>query len=155
MRAALGIRLATHPVMTTQYNVAKKRARSSRHRRPKVRAIISTQDRRRLGSLIADDDCPLPPGAAQSLETKLEEAVYVEQSDPRIVVTMHTTVELVDVSTGESRVATLVYPDEAEFIDDSVSVLAPLGIALLGSAVGSVVQCGPSGARLKIVRIVN
>jgi regulator of nucleoside diphosphate kinase len=141
--------------MTSQYSVAKKRDRSRRLRRPKVRAIISTQERRRLGSLIADDDCPLPPRAAQLLETKLEEAVYVKQTDPRIVVTMHTTVELVDVSTGENRVATLVYPDEAEFINDSVSVLEPLGIALLGSAVGSVIQCGPSGARLKILRIVN
>ena len=34
-------------------------------------------------------------------------------------------------------------------------LLEPLGIALLGSAVGSVIQCGPSGARLKILRIVN
>jgi regulator of nucleoside diphosphate kinase len=100
----------------------------------------------------------MSPRAAQDLEAKLEEAVYVEQNGrSRFVVTMHTTVELVDLSTGESRTAMLVYPDESEFIADSISVLEPLGIALLGSAVGSVIQCedGLGGAQLKILRIVD
>jgi regulator of nucleoside diphosphate kinase len=119
-------------------------------------AVITTQDRRRLGSLIADNDAPLARHAAQKLEEKLDEAAYVEQNAP-LVVAMGDTVELADVSTGETRLATLVYPDEAEVFDGSISVVRPLGLELLGSAVGSVVQCGggPDATPMKILRIVD
>jgi regulator of nucleoside diphosphate kinase len=41
-----------------------------------------------------------------------------------------------DVDTGERRQAILVYPDEADLEHSPISVLAPIGMALLGLSVG-------------------
>jgi regulator of nucleoside diphosphate kinase len=142
--------------MKSQNSIAKKRIRLSGRNSSRAAAVITIQDRRRLGSLIADDDVPLARQAAQKLEEKLEEAAYIEQKEP-LIVAMHDKVELADVSTNESRVATLVFPGEADVIDHSISVAKPLGLALLGSAVGSVIQCGdgPGATNLKILRIIE
>jgi transcription elongation GreA/GreB family factor len=107
-----------------------------------MRPLITCEDRRSLGSLAADDERCLEPQAIGALDARLDDAVYVERDKiPATVVTMNSTVELVNLRTHECFLATLVYPDDAEFIDDSISVLDPLGIALLGSSVGSVLKC--------------
>jgi regulator of nucleoside diphosphate kinase len=57
---------------------------------------------------------------------------------------------------GESETYTLVYPDEADILAGRLSVLAPLGIALLGARVGQVVEFdAPAGARrLKVEKVL-
>jgi regulator of nucleoside diphosphate kinase len=122
------------------------------------RPIITYDDRRRLGSLATDEDLSPIPQAIGALDARLDDAVYVERDEiPASVVTMSSTVELVNLRTHERLPATLVYPDDAEFVDDSTSVLEPLGIALLGSSVGSVIQCreGRGIASFKVERIIH
>ncbi len=109
--------------------------------RPK-RPIITCDDRRRLGSLAADEELSLLPQAIGVLDARLEDAAYVERNEiPATVVTMNSTVKLVNSRTHDCFLVTLVYPDEGEFFDQSVSVLEPLGTALLGSSVGGVIKC--------------
>jgi regulator of nucleoside diphosphate kinase len=48
------------------------------------------------------------------------------------IVTMHSTVRVTDLDTGEGSEFTLVFPEESDRFPDAVSVLAPLGAAVLG-----------------------
>jgi regulator of nucleoside diphosphate kinase len=92
------------------------------------------------------------------LDARLDEAIYVERDElPATVVTMNSAVEPVDLRTHEWLLRTLVYPDEAEFVDDSVSVLEPLGMALLGWSAGNVIQwqAGRGTRRLLVERILH
>src|SRR5688500_15548048 len=75
---------------------------------------------------------------------------------PKGVVTMHSRVRIRDVQQDEVETYTLVYPDEADINEGKLSVLAPLGTALLGTRVGDVVEFdAPAGTRrLKVERIL-
>ena len=103
--------------------------------------MITNEDRRKLGSLVTDEQGHLEPQVG-ALDARLDDALYVERDKiPATVVTMNSTVELVNLRTKDCFLAMLVYPDEAEFFDDAISVLEPRGLALLGTSVGSVIQC--------------
>jgi len=75
---------------------------------------------------------------------------------PKGVVTMHSRVRVRDLKAQESDTYTLVYPDQADIDENKLSVLAPLGMALLGTRVGQIVKFdAPAGQRrLKIERIL-
>jgi len=63
-------------------------------------------------------------------------------------VTMNSTVEIRDLAFDETETYTLVYPEQANIHANRLSVLAPLGTAILGCRVGDVVRVKtPSGAR--------
>ena len=59
---------------------------------------------------------------------------------PPNVVTMHSTVRIRDAKAGTSEVFTLVYPEDAAPALGQLSVLTPVGTALLGTRVGDVVR---------------
>lgn len=64
------------------------------------------------------------------------------------VVTMNSTVKLRDLDNGELYEYQLVYPQDADAEDNKLSVLAPVGTALLGFRVGDSVQWQvPAGIR--------
>ena len=75
---------------------------------------------------------------------------------PRGVVTMHSRVRVRDLGDEETETYALVYPDEADINEGKLSVLAPLGTALLGTRVGDVVEFdAPAGTRcLKVERVL-
>ena len=75
---------------------------------------------------------------------------------PKGVVTMHSKVRVRDLGDDEIETYALVYPDEADIDEGKLSVLAPLGTALLGTRVGEVVEFdAPAGTRrLKIERVL-
>jgi regulator of nucleoside diphosphate kinase len=82
--------------------------------------------------------------------------VVPPDSVPKGVVTMRSKVRVRDLRNQESESYTLVYPDESDINRNKLSVLAPLGMALLGTRVGQVVKVdAPAGQRrLKIERIL-
>jgi regulator of nucleoside diphosphate kinase len=75
---------------------------------------------------------------------------------PNEVVTMHSKVRVRDLKTEDAETYTLVYPDGADISQGKLSVLAPLGTALLGVRVGQVVEfLAPGGARrLRVEKIL-
>lgn len=91
-------------------------------------------------------------GEASSLH-KLEEelARCDEVSSEEVasdVVTMNSRVLLSDMLTGNEIACTLVFPQDADASQHRVSVLAPLGTAILGYRVGDVIDWAmPSGVR--------
>ena len=82
------------------------------------------------------------------LARELENAEIVAAGRvPPNVVTMNSRVLFEDATTGESREITIVFPHEADFLQGKVSVLAPVGTALLGLTEGqSIVWPFPDGS---------
>jgi regulator of nucleoside diphosphate kinase len=93
-----------------------------------------------------------------ALEAELERAQWADSTDiPGNVVTMESTVQLRDLSTGKSETDRLVYPDQADLADGQISVLNPIGTAILGRREGDVVDVvGPSGRRrMRVEQVVR
>ena len=72
-----------------------------------------------------------------SLDAELSRGKVVAPTEvPPDVVTMNSKVRLVDLDTHEEMVYTLVFPQEADRTQSKISVLAPIGTAMLGYRVG-------------------
>jgi regulator of nucleoside diphosphate kinase len=85
---------------------------------------------------------------AQLLEAELERARVVPQAEvPPDVVTMRSLAMFEDQETGKQRELQLVYPDEANPEENKVSILAPIGVALLGLRVGDSIRWPMPGGR--------
>lgn len=64
------------------------------------------------------------------------------------VVTMNCTIRIRDQRSREVEEFTLVYPNDSDILSGRLSILAPLGQAVLGTRVGDVVQWHvPAGVR--------
>lgn len=119
----------------------------------KPNIIVTTADIDRLESLIHS----LPSAAKTTAELldELQRAEVVESHEiPPNVVTMGSTVRFTVTPGKEEFCRKLVYPREA--LDSStISVLSPVGSALLGLSVGSSIEWpGPTGENL-VVQIVD
>jgi regulator of nucleoside diphosphate kinase len=84
-----------------------------------------------------------------SLEDELEKADVVQQKDiPADVITMRSTVRLKDLDTAEEMTYQLTFPTEANYDEGKISILAPIGTAMIGYRHGDVIEWGvPSGVR--------
>src|SRR4051812_34879852 len=86
-----------------------------------------------------------------TLRGGLERCRVVEPASvPGGVVTMHSEIRVRDLQTGESETYALVFPDDADINTGRLSVLAPLGTALLGARVGDVVEFEAPGGRRRL-----
>lgn len=92
----------------------------------------------------------------RELNTDLESATIVESKDiPDDVITMNSRVVLRDVASGDEEEWVLCFPNQADIYENKLSVLAPMGIAMLGSQPGDVIEWEtPRGiAKAEIVKI--
>ncbi|MFA5362384.1 MAG: nucleoside diphosphate kinase regulator [Candidatus Omnitrophota bacterium] len=93
----------------------------------------------------------------QELEIELNRGKVVKSQDiPPNVITMNSEVHLRDLNTKENITYQLVFPDQADASQGRVSILAPIGTALLGYSVGDVIEWKvPAGiAKLKVEKIL-
>jgi regulator of nucleoside diphosphate kinase len=91
------------------------------------------------------------------LEQELEWAQIVYPQDiPSDVVTMNSQARIRDLDSNEEMTFTLVFPAEADYERGRLSIIAPIGTALLGNRAGDTVEWGvPSGVRrLKIEQVL-
>jgi regulator of nucleoside diphosphate kinase len=115
------------------------------------RIIVSSLDAERLEKLIEKlPSAEFPANAA--LEAELVRAEIREPAEmPANVVTMNSTVRFRVLSTDESFSRTLVYPKDMDGSEEKISILAPVGSALLGLSEGDEIEWpGPGGAMLKL-----
>lgn len=84
-----------------------------------------------------------------SLAKELNEAIVVPSKEvPPDVITMNSRVRLRDLDADEEMVYTLVFPEDANISQGKVSVLAPIGTAMLGYRVGEIFEWQvPEGIR--------
>ena len=88
-------------------------------------------------------------GSIEALEDELDRAEIVEANRiPPNAVTMNSKVRLRDLDTGEEKIYRLVFPNRSLQGVDALSVLAPIGTALLGYQAGDVIEWPvPKGIR--------
>lgn len=95
--------------------------------------MVSDRDNRQLLSLVSDHPTP----AMIALEEELSRARVVPEAQlPSDVVAMHSVVTVEDLESGHASELTLVFPREADIASHKISVLAPMGVALIGLRVG-------------------
>lgn len=117
--------------------------------------VLSSRDLARLEQLLDSPALKRLP-AALALAGELERAtVCAPEAVPADVVTMNSVVTCVDEASGESRRVVLVYPRDADMAADKVSVLAPVGSALLGLAVGHSIRWPAPGGRFLRMRVTS
>ncbi|MDD2233995.1 MAG: nucleoside diphosphate kinase regulator [Desulfitobacteriaceae bacterium] len=122
--------------------------------------IITLLDRERILKLINQEK---EFGKAKnkeylkSLEQELNRATILSSEGiPSDVVTMNSQLLLEDLDTGEEMEYSLVYPEDSELLENKISVLAPIGTAILGYREGDIIDWKvPSGiVKLKIKKIL-
>lgn len=110
---------------------------------------LTTSDRHRLYLVVAAADRAgaLDHAHALDLEDEIRGAQVLAPAEvPPDLVTMRTTFRVADLESGERSVYTVVYPQEADLDERRISVLSPLGTAVLGQRVGDVVEFRVPGA---------
>jgi regulator of nucleoside diphosphate kinase len=69
---------------------------------------------------------------------EIEKAAVVQSNQiPSDVITLNSTARLVDQKTDEEMLYTLVFPEDADISQGKISILAPIGTAMLGYKVGN------------------
>lgn len=111
------------------------------------RIFITEIDRERLKKLLGEINHyeGINEKAVEDLEKELERAVIVKpQQLPQDVVTMNTRALL--SLNGEDMEISLVYPEEADWLEQKLSIFSPVGTAILGYSEGDIIQWEvPSG----------
>ncbi len=90
------------------------------------------------------------------LDGELRRATLVKPGDVRKdVVTMHSRILLENQATGEAMECTLVFPEEADAEAGRISVVAPIGAAILGYRVGESIRFhAPAGRQTLLVKAI-
>jgi regulator of nucleoside diphosphate kinase len=125
-----------------------------------TKCLVTDADRCRLGSLLTSREGKALGSrrARAKLYSVLERATPIAPHDvPETLVTMNTTVELVDLESRARRVVTLEYPEDLDVVADGVSVFAPLGMALIGCQEGDLIQYREDqrSRHMRVARIVR
>ena len=113
---------------------------------------ITSRDAARLETLL--EGLPAHSFAGQkALEDEIYRATIVAPENvPPSVVTMNSTVRFAVLPSGVERRLKLVYPGKTDASDQTVSILAPVGSALLGLAEGDEIHWpNPNGGTLHLV----
>lgn len=106
--------------------------------------IVAREDYLRLRELLTD----------HALAQELERAIVLPMDRiPADIVTMNSRFTYRDENTGVSRELELVYPEEAQPEAGKVSVLAPVGCAMLGLRAGQAIDWALPDGRLHRLRV--
>lgn len=120
---------------------------------------ITDSDKKRLKQLIRDARTFGSEHEIylEKLEGELNRGKVVKAKEiPKDVITMNSKVRFKDLATREEMIYSLVFPDSADPDQNKISILAPIGTALLGYKVGDVIEWKvPAGLRkLKVLEVL-
>ncbi len=119
-------------MMTQMTNPAKTKGRA---RHPKI--VISADDLGRIEALV-EGALQRNPALADRLLEELNRARIVPPGRlPKSVVAIGSRVTYRDEASGQVKSVTLVYPEKADIACQRISVMTPIGVALLGLAEGA------------------
>lgn len=118
------------------------------------RIFITDQDYHRLSALVSQVDSEW----SELLEEEIGRANVIAQKDiSKEVVTMNSKIKFIDETSNSETEMTLVYPQDANLEGGKISILAPVGIALLGLSVGQSINWKmPNGSvkKLKVKEVI-
>jgi regulator of nucleoside diphosphate kinase len=116
---------------------------------------ITIDEKSRL-SMLADSSLGLFPHVAHFLASEMERAdVVAENADLRGVVRMGSRVSYRDETKGDTREVVLVYPHEANIDLNRISVLTPVGAALIGLSVGQSIAFETPARQLRSLTVLG
>jgi regulator of nucleoside diphosphate kinase len=116
--------------------------------------VVSSLDYQRLHTLLDAMPAPGPVGKTQLLE-ELARADVVEPAEvPSNVVTMNSKVRFMIENSREEFCMNLVYPKDVA-PSDTLSVLSPVGSALLGLAEGDSIEWPHPGGSLLSLKVLG
>lgn len=114
--------------------------------RAKPNIILSAEDYERLSALAHAARKRMPVLAEELADEIARAHVLANGEHPQHIVCMNSKVEFRDDTTGKVQMVTLVYPDQADISQGKVSVLTPVGTALIGLRTGdSITWEAPNG----------
>ncbi|MBK5071481.1 nucleoside diphosphate kinase regulator [Budviciaceae bacterium CWB-B4] len=120
--------------------------------------IINELDAERIDMLLEHPEFASSP-VAQALNAEIDRAEIVAPGEvPADVVTMNSRVRFIDLSTQEERTRTLVFPHDLKDSAEQLSVMAPIGAALLGMRAGNDISWHlPNGTvtQIKVLEIIS
>lgn len=96
---------------------------------------ITTQDAEKLRKLMREAYHSDYRGSdyLKKLAGEIEKASVVQPDQiPSNVITLNSTARLADQQTNEEMIYTLVFPEDADTSQGKISILAPIGTAMLG-----------------------
>ncbi len=120
---------------------------------------ITNNDMKRLRELImvAKEFGNKDKKYLRDLEDELDKGEVVNSRDiPNNIITMNSKVRLRDISTQKEMICWLVFPDDSNADQGKISILAPIGTALLGYKIGDIIEWKvPAGlTKLKVEEIL-
>ena len=119
----------------------------------KPRIVLSSLDAERLENLMDSLTDAVFPGK-KNLEEELVRADVVDPRDiPATVVTMNSTVRFRVEPLADEFLLTLVYPNDSDAANGKISILTPVGSALLGLSQGDQIEWPKPDGGLLNVRI--
>ena len=119
-----------------------------------ARVQIARSELERLRALVEQHSEGRDASSAERLGAELDRAVVVDRL-PSDVVGVGSRVRFEDVRSGAVRELVLVYPSAADVSAGRISVLAPIGAALLGLSVGASIDWPLPDGREARIRIVS
>jgi len=117
---------------------------------------ITERDMERLQALI-DIGGKKDAAYLERLEEELDRAKVVDPRDiPDDVVTMNSSILVKDLDTNEEKTFVLVFPGKVNMTENAISILAPVGTALIGYKEGDVIDWEvPAGTkRIQIIKVI-
>lgn len=123
------------------------------NRKPKI--VLTDADHARL-SRLADAAAERMPEVANYLSNELDRAKIVQADrKPSKLVTMGTTLTFHDEQTGRTERVTLVFPEEADIAQKRISVMTPIGAALIGLSEGQSITWPTRTGRVHRLSVVS
>lgn len=117
--------------------------------KPKI--VISETDAERLETLLDALSGSAIPGKAELLAEIDRAEVVAPEAIPPDVVTMNSTVRFTISSSSDVFNLTLVYPKDVDDSGTTISILAPVGSAMLGLSKGDEIEWSkPGGGTMKV-----
>lgn len=117
---------------------------------------VTSEDRKRLQALLSRPTDTMDRDDVSGLVAEVQRAVVVPASEiPPDVITMNSRARLLDLDQLTTLDYTVVFPEDADFAAGRISVVAPIGAAMLGYRVGDeiewVVPSGPRRLRVEAI----
>lgn len=119
--------------------------------RPKI--VVGETDHKKL-TVLADSLMQRRPEIAEHLATELERARVAKDEATAGTVQMGSVVEY-EIESGASRRVTLVYPADADIESGRISILTPIGTALLGLKPGQSIDYSSNDGRKHTLTVLS
>lgn len=127
----------------------------TRGSRAKPTVTLSAEDYERLSALAHAARKRMPDLADELADEIARAHVLAKGKHPQHMVYMNSEVEFRDDTTGKVQRVTLVYPEDADISQRKVSVLTPVGTALIGLGTGHSITWETPGGEVRQLTVLS